>query len=211
MRINESLFSECLRNTLFYLYRPSYGRVCHEWRQLSLNVVRMRTLERMELVLQHGSLQRRQIVPLRGQKSRVRNAAIAVEESLWDFFGGNAPRQYFLKGRQLVVNLCRNGVLRKQVIEGSFSALDLVRVDPRSLATDDLQRKRKQWRINKMKSVQRDHKFTSAGLFTKTNCLFVCKECSSKQTKYLSLRRLDKFDRYKTIVVCVRCNHRWED
>ncbi|KAL6749525.1 hypothetical protein V8C86DRAFT_2844957 [Haematococcus lacustris] len=141
--------------------------------------------------------------------------ARAVEVQLLEHQGGGvATKEYKAAARNLVAALKRNNLLRERVMHGELSASQLVRLDPRALATTSALEARSQAEGKLLrKAILHD----SHGVTTDE---YSCPECQSTACSFVDASRRDigKSDTWGAkqnegrgrAVTCLTCGFRWE-
>ncbi|CAK0785785.1 hypothetical protein CVIRNUC_008996 [Coccomyxa viridis] len=133
-------------------------------------------------------------------------ACSEVECAIYAAAGG-VNKDYKAKSRRLSFNIKdpRNPDLRRRVLKGEITAVDLVNMTPEELASDVRKSENAQIRKEALKESERGQHLKKA-----TTDQFQCGKCRQRKTQYYQMQTRSADEPMTTFVTCVNCGNRWK-
>ncbi|MES1906868.1 MAG: hypothetical protein MHM6MM_000096 [Cercozoa sp. M6MM] len=135
-------------------------------------------------------------------------AAFEIEKCLYAVCGSDEnDSSYLTKFRELKFNLgdSSNPRLRQRVLSGELSAADLVAADTASLASEEMQEKRRK-AIDFIMEEQSGDRTTDVAATDE----FKCGKCGSRKCSYKQAQTRSADEPMTTFVTCMNCKNRWK-
>ncbi|CAI5468534.1 unnamed protein product [Closterium sp. Yama58-4] len=133
--------------------------------------------------------------------------AMEVETELWRKYGGTKDlKDYKNKFRSISFNLKdpSNPDLRRRVLLGEVSAVELAVMSPEDMASDA--RKRENEEVKRKKTFEAMRGQTTGA----TTDMFKCGKCGQRKTTYFQMQTRSADEPMTTYVTCLTCQNRWK-
>ncbi|CAI5512412.1 unnamed protein product [Closterium sp. Naga37s-1] len=137
----------------------------------------------------------------------VTSVAMEVETELWRKYGATKDlKDYKNKFRSISFNLKdpSNPDLRRRVLLGDVSAVDLAVMSPEDMASDS--RKRENEEVKRKKTFEAMRGQTMGA----TTDMFKCGKCNQRKTTYFQMQTRSADEPMTTYVTCLVCQNRWK-
>eukprot|EP00741_Cyanophora_paradoxa_P002271 tig00000571_g2203.t1 len=141
--------------------------------------------------------------PDRADQIRV---AVAIESAMFAEYKG-VNKQYTTKYRSLLFNLKddKNPELRKKVLYGAIEPAKLIKMEPKELASDQMQKTLDEIAKKKLEEVKPDWEANKA-----TTDQFKCGKCGKRETTYYQMQTRSADEPMTTFISCVNCGNKWK-
>ncbi|GJP29272.1 hypothetical protein CLOM_g2661 [Closterium sp. NIES-68] len=143
----------------------------------------------------------------RAREVDVAAVAVEVETELWRKYGNTKDlKDYKNKFRSISFNLKdpSNPDLRRRVLLGDVSAVDLAVMPPEEMASDA--RRRENDEVKKKKTWEAMRGQTVGA----TTDMFKCGKCGQRKTTYFQMQTRSADEPMTTYVTCLHCQNRWK-
>ncbi|CAI5976238.1 unnamed protein product [Closterium sp. NIES-64] len=137
----------------------------------------------------------------------VTSVAMEVETELWRKYGATKDlKDYKNKFRSISFNLKdpSNPDLRRRVLLGEVSAVELAVMSPEDMASDC--RKRENEEVKRKKTFEAMRGQTTGA----TTDMFKCGKCGQRKTTYFQMQTRSADEPMTTYVTCLTCQNRWK-
>ncbi|CAG9315511.1 unnamed protein product [Blepharisma stoltei] len=152
----------------------------------------------------HIERHRDQVVTMLTEVLGDRDIAFQIEEEL----NSSVDRAgYAAKARSLKFNLSKNPDLKLSVQEGRISPQDLVRMNPRDMATEETKEERKKLESSLKDSYRSDWQLANN---VQKSGMFKCGKCKSDKTIMSQMQTRSADEPMTTFVKCLDCDHSWK-
>lgn len=141
-----------------------------------------------------------------GNLDQIFSLSEKIEDSLYNNFD-EEKEKYIRKTKSILANLKKNKNLFSSLIEENLSTNDLVKMEEKEMASDDLKLTRQKIEEDSFNSRRSDwnriHNTFISGLYR-------CGKCRKSETTYYQaqIRRAD--EPMTTFVTCLNCNNNWK-
>jgi len=150
-------------------------------------------------------------------ESMAKFIAYNIEKALNDSFPESSDRNYSVKARTIAFNMKKNEKLRMQILEGAINGEELVQMNSKDLASDELRAARakavadaNEGRRGDIYELARQKIKQDIGINPEGG-EFRCSKCKSTKTTHYAMQTRSSDEPMTIFICCMNCGKRWRE